>query len=117
MRLLVAGSRGVEDREAMLKAIRSVTTGNRPDLVILGGCPRGVDAMALRWAEKNHYPVDLYPAYWDKFGKAAGPIRNKTMVQEADHVVVVWDGKSRGSANVIKIATELGKPLTVVQVE
>jgi hypothetical protein len=43
----------------------------------------------------------MFPAKWDKYGKAAGPLRNREMAAYADALILVWDGKSRGSANML----------------
>lgn len=38
--------------------------------------------------------------------------RNKWMVDNADHVVALWDGSTGGTANCIKYAERVGKPIT-----
>ena len=45
---------------------------------------------------------------WAKFGKAAGPIRNKTMAENGDALIAVWDGTSRGTKSMIDLAQKLG---------
>lgn len=85
---------------------------HRDDIKIIhGGCPKGVDAIADVLARRMELEVEIFPADWDKHGKAAGPIRNREMAQIADILVLLWDGKSRGSKNCKEEFEKLGKPV------
>ena len=57
-------------------------------------------------------PVLSYPAEWNKFGRAAGPMRNKRMLIDGkpDMVFAFHDDieNSKGTANMIKITREAG---------
>jgi hypothetical protein len=46
----------------------------------------------------------LFSADWDKLGKRAGVLRNEDMAKKADALVLIWDGESRGSANMLETA-------------
>lgn len=84
---------------------------------------KGIDLAGKEWANedwKQDYPtcddqgpifVKEFPADWDKFGKGAGPIRNKQMADYADALLLIWDGESRGSANMKSQMEKLGKPI------
>jgi len=72
---------------------------DRPVTQVISGCAQGVDQVGEEWAAANRIPVEQMPADWDTHGRAAGPIRNKAMAQRADALILVWDGQSRGSAN------------------
>ena len=50
------------------------------------------------------------PAQWDLYGRAAGPIRNAQMADYADAAIIIWDGKSPGSLNMIKEVKKVNKP-------
>lgn len=54
-----------------------------------------------------------FPADWNAHGKAAGPIRNQQMAQEADVLIAFWDGKSRGTKDMIEKATRAGLDMHV----
>jgi hypothetical protein len=56
-----------------------------------------------------HFPPD-----WKKYGKSAGYRRNKEMAEVADALVAFWDGKSKGTANMIDLMRKAGKPLKIV---
>lgn len=54
-----------------------------PDLLIHGGCRTGADAEAAAWARINSVPCLCWPAVWKKHREAAGPLRNRAMVDWA----------------------------------
>lgn len=78
---------------------------------ITGGA-RGFDQWVMAYVLTNNLPVELetWPADWNKYGKSAGMIRNKEMVDEADVLVCFWDGrKTGGTYGTIQYALEHGK--------
>lgn len=70
---------------------------------------RGVDTLAVEFASKYNIPIKPFPANWDKYGRAAGPIRNSQMANYADSLICCWDGKSRGSKNMIETMQKMSK--------
>lgn len=80
--------------------------------VIHGGC-RGIDVDAGVWARGRGLPVEVFPADWAQFGRAAGPKRNEEMVRRAGIGVGFWDGMSRGTQNSIQLFAAAGKPCIV----
>ena len=70
-----------------------------------------------RYARENGYPIVRYSAEWDKYGKKAGPIRNKKMAEDCDIIICFWDGKSRGTKSMIYYANKYGKPLRIKSVK
>lgn len=85
------------------------------DTIISGGA-RGVDEMAARFAKENRIKLIEFPADWDKFGKKAGMLRNKDIVNAADHVLAIWDSKSSGTKNSINLARIQKKNTTIIYV-
>ena len=49
-----------------------------------------------------------YPADWDRYGKAAGPMRNEKMAQNADALILFWNGTTPGSASMLRLADKYG---------
>lgn len=47
--------------------------------LVNGMCPSGADLFAREWAEATGRPIDEFHADWQRFGLAAGPIRNRAM--------------------------------------
>lgn len=108
MRVIIAGCRhlvGKRGQSLVWDAINE--SGWAGDITeIVHGAAVGIDAAAHAICEP-HWPVKPFPADWDKHGKAAGPIRNYKMAEYADALIAIWDGKSRGTDNMIKTAKKL----------
>lgn len=75
----------------------------------------GVDRLGHRWATANKIPIKPYPADWSRYGSAAGHIRNGDMAEYGDQLIAVWDGKSKGTGNMIATMRKLGKPVFVIR--
>ena len=105
MRVIIAGSRGIVNYNALLQAIQD--SGFEITTVISGGA-RGADRLGERFARENKIPLHIYAANWELHGRAAGYIRNKEMVDNADALICLWDGESRGSKHTIEIANSKG---------
>ena len=52
----------------------------------------------------------------EKYGRAAGPLRNEKMVECADLVVAFWDGRSRGTKSLIKYAQSRNKDVVKIDI-
>lgn len=105
MRVIVAGSRGVSDYEKVSGAIAS--SGFDVSEIVSGGA-RGVDALGERYARESGLPLKVFRAEWEKHGRSAGIKRNILMAQNADAIVAVWDGESRGTEHMIDEARRSG---------
>lgn len=110
MKTIIAGPRDYEDYVSLLVAIHA--SGFKITEVVSGRA-RGVDTMGERWAKENGIPIKMFPADWNKFGKSAGPKRNKQMAEYADAAIVLWDGVGRGSGSMARIAKALRLKLFV----
>ena len=79
---------------------------------LVSGHARGADTLAERYAAEKSIPIQVFPAEWNKYGKAAGPIRNRAMLEYAKEetpvVAAFWNGKSRGTGNMLKQAKAAG---------
>jgi hypothetical protein len=83
--------------------------------VVSGGAD-GVDSAAGAWANLVRVPLYEIEPDWDKHGRAAGVKRNTTIVQEADKLVALWNGSSRGTMDSIgKARTILGDENVVIE--
>ena len=69
---------------------------------------KGADTIGEQYAHERGYTVERFPADWQQYGKAAGPIRNRQMVDNADALIVFWDGQSAGTRNMIMMAKKKG---------
>lgn len=114
MKLIIAGTRYFEDwnpyGEYLEDAIAK--SGWRDDITqVVSGGAYGMDSVGVLWAEKNSVPYLIFYANWRDYGKAAGPIRNAKMAKYADALLLLWDGKSAGSENMLSTMEKAGKPV------
>lgn len=121
-RILITGSRDWTDKMALFGAIIDLTNWHPIDwddtVIVHGDCPTGADAMAQEFAEAYNIQFERYPADWTKHGRAAGPIRNKVMVDKgADIVLAFPKGKSAGTRGCMKLAQEAGLAVKVFEGE
>lgn len=101
MRTIIAGSRDITDYGLIVLAVEC----SRFKITeVVSGTARGVDVLGELWAMLNDVPVTRYPANWDAYGKSAGYMRNEEMAAYADALIAVWDGKSKGTSHMIKLA-------------
>ena len=113
MRTIVAGSRdGVTLKmvqEAISKAPFPITT-------VISGTARGADKYGEEAAKLRNIPVERYPANWDKYGKSAGYKRNEQMAQNAEALVAIWDGQSKGTKHMIDLAKRYSLQVYVYEI-
>lgn len=105
MRVIIAGSREIDNYTLLEEAIQAASYNIT--LIVSGGA-RGVDQLGELWAKQNGVPIKRYPAEWNLYGKSAGPRRNTLMAQNADALIALWNGKSRGTAHMIQEAQRRG---------
>ena len=107
MRLLICGNRYWSDKEA----IKNVLVTLSPTVLIEGEAP-GADTLSRICAEEMNIPVLKFSADWKKFGRAAGPIRNKQMLDKGkpNLVVAFHDNiaESKGTKNMLAQAKKAG---------
>lgn len=117
--LLVAGTRTFNDYDLLFSEIKRLTSRYNNDICIVSGGARGADALAKRYAEDNGLEYIEFKAEWDKYGKSAGPIRNKKMHEfiskfDVRGCVLFWDGKSKGTQYNIELSKKYNNPLRVI---
>ncbi len=101
MKVIVAGGRDFTNYALVEEAIK--ISGFEISQIVSGKA-KGVDTLGEVWALANNIPVEAFPADWSQHGRAAGPIRNKQMAEYADALIAIWDGESKGTANMIQQA-------------
>ena len=122
-RVIIAGSRKMKTdaqgynkiRDAMIELVRKgyIPYQKIKDVeIISGGCPTGTDVLGEMFAERNNITVTRFPAEWKKYGKYAGPKRNKDMAEYASKsngfLLAFWDGKSKGTRSMVQEAQNCG---------
>ena len=113
IRLIVAGTRTFDDYVLMREKLDRIILGLREDysgapVVIISGNAKGADQLGIRYAMERNLSFRRFPAQWHQYGKAAGPMRNAQMLAYAKEgipaLAAFWDGKSRGTDNMIQAA-------------
>ena len=110
MRVLIFGGRDFTDSEALYKYLDKFHRENLITTVIEGDA-RGADRMAGYWARKNKINLLIFKADWDKYGKAAGFIRNKQMRDEGKPDVGIACPGGVGTEMMKKLLSEKGIPV------
>lgn len=78
------------------------------DLIISGGA-KGIDTLAEKFADSKGIKKLIIKPNYEKYGRAAPHIRNRDIVNNADLVIALWDGKSKGTMNTVEYAQKCGK--------
>jgi hypothetical protein len=128
MRIIVTGSRNWSDQQVVYETLdkyindhaewefdaSGLPTGYdlRSTVIVHGKCPTGADAMAEQWAKNKWVRTEHFNADWKTHGRAAGPIRNKEMVESgADVCIAFIKGNSKGATGCAKLAEKAGIPV------
>lgn len=113
-RWIIAGGRDFNDKRLFLSAVNPLLQNG--DIIITGGA-RGADALGKGFAEHKaeFFHHEEFPADWDTHKKAAGAIRNQQMAQAADALIAFWDGRSKGTKDMIEKATRLGLDVHIIR--
>lgn len=84
---------------------------------VLCGMARGADLLAWNCIKRGYpgWPVDEYPADWEKYGKSAGYRRNAQMADDAEVLIAFWDGQSKGTRHMIELALDKGLEVHVIR--
>lgn len=113
MRVIICGDRNWDDYETIAEYVKSLPLGS---VIIEGEC-QGADKLARNAGFHYGYEVLPFSAKWEEYGRAAGPIRNKQMIDEGkpDLVVAFHNNitESRGTKNMLKQAEARGIPTEV----
>lgn len=87
---------------------------------VISGHAVGVDQLGEMWAKVHDVPVKLMPItsdMWRQLGKKAGPLRNAMMADECDAAIILWDGKSNGTRNMINQMIKRKKPYFLYMID
>ena len=105
MRVLICGGRQFADAAFLWKTMDELHSRTPITEVIVGGAV-GADTLGEDWAKDRRIPYRIFIADWATHGRAAGPIRNKVMLDEGNPDLVVAFPGNRGTANMLSQARD-----------
>jgi len=115
-KIVIGGCRDYNNYESFKSHLDKIIKKYNKEIIIISGHCSGVDLMGERYAEENGFKIKIFFPEWEKYGRAAGPIRNEKMVNAADLVIAFWNGKSKGTKSLIKYAEKIGKELIKIDI-
>lgn len=118
MKIAIVGSRTFNDYAKLSEILNYFIEESGVcnfNITIISGGARGADSLGELYANNNNICTLIFKADWEKYGKAAGMIRNKDIVNNADVVIAFWDGESKGTKNSIDLAKKLNKQLLIIE--
>ena len=117
MKILITGGRYWSDRDKISNALFDASAPG--DIIIEGGAP-GADTIARQvcdWMRPRRRWIELR-ADWELYGKAAGPIRNREMLDLQPEIVLAFHedlANSRGTKDCAEEAIRRGIPVAVYE--
>ena len=108
--IIVTGGRDFSDHIMLADVLDFLN----PDMIIQGGAP-GADDLARNYGVENNIAVVTVQADWNTHGKAAGPIRNRAMLDRFKEAVVVAFPGGKGTADCVRAA--ISKNMIVLEVK
>ena len=101
-----------------IEKIREILTPllREGDIVIHGGAP-GVDTICGNVAKELGFIPRVFQAMWERYGDAAGPIRNSMMLKEKPDIVYAFHNNiehSKGTKDTVDKAKKKGIPVIII---
>jgi len=117
-RILVCGGREYNDYRTLSKVLHALN----PIEIIQGGQKKqiaqnvyvGADYHALQFAIENGISNQTFKANWDLYGKMAGPIRNKEMLEQSNPDFTVAFLGGNGTLDMINQTLKSGRSVLKV---
>ncbi len=110
MIVLVCGGRDYTNVKAIRDSLDMVDVTS-----IIAGGASGADAIGREEAIRRKLDFKMFPADWSAHGRAAGPIRNKQMLDEGKPDLVMAFPGGRGTADMVRRAKAAGVPVMEIQ--
>lgn len=117
-RIIIAGSRSCpeKDLQLSLKIATVIKNMDYKDIEVVSGTCKGADKFGENFAEQVSVGVKRFPADWSKYGKGGGVIRNREMAEYGTHLILLWDGVSKGSYNMLQLAKEYKLKIRIIKI-
>ena len=113
--LIIAGGRDFDDYALLERTVDQFLENIQDEITIFCGKARGADSLGEQYAKSRGYAVEYFPPDWRRYGRGAGLVRNREMVEKADALAAFWDGGSRGTEHIIQLARDRRLRLRVTE--
>jgi hypothetical protein len=110
MRVLVCGGRDFVDCGLLLDTLDALDALAKREVIdcLIEGDARGADRIAGAWAKRRRVDLKLFPAGWNRHGRAAGHIRDQEMLDKGEPDLVVSFPGGAGTADMVRRAQAAG---------
>ena len=116
-RVIICGGRDFSDLELCFDSLDHFLAGYDA-AEIVSGHARGADLLGEAYARAHRLKLSVFKADWKRYGRGAGPVRNRQMLEyameETALVIAFWDGKSKGTKNMIDQANKEGARVHII---
>lgn len=113
-KVAIVGSRTFNDYEKAKQFINNICQENNISInQIISGGAKGADSIGEKYARENNINILIFKPDWNKYGKSAGYIRNKDIIDNCDICIAFWDGNSRGTKNDIDLCNKKEKQVYI----
>jgi hypothetical protein len=116
LKIIIAGSRNFNNEKLLFQKCGSIISKN-PVTEIISGNSKGADLLGEKFAIANSLSVTKFIPNWQLYGKGAGEKRNIEMAKHANGLIAFWDGKSKGTKNMIEIAKKYNLRLWLIHID
>lgn len=110
-RVLVCGGRDYDNHRLLGFVLDKLYVHRSGIACIIEGGQSGADALAKEWAIQRGVPWSEFKANWTLYGNAAGPMRNRRMLDEGLPDLVVAFPGNKGTSNMVRQAERRGVPV------
>ena len=118
MRVLICGDRNWSDLQRIVDVLETIQKTAKIDCIIEGGA-RGADHLGYSAALQLGIPTTRVDADWEHYGRAAGPIRNRQMLDMVPDVVLAFHdhiAESKGTRDCITEARRRHIPVEIYMI-
>ena len=100
---IITGGCSIDDMCVLEKALKICPFTSRITEVVNSACD-GIEMLGLKWAEENNRPFVAFPICRRRNSREESLKHKRKIVEYADALIAIYNGKSKGTANMIKIA-------------
>jgi len=113
LKLAFQGSRSLKgEKEGVIKIIKMEIEKYNPEVVITSGEPDGVCRLTQLYCRRNGITLKLYHSNFKKYARGMWYYRSEAIINDADHIILIHDGESKGTQNELDMVRKFNKPYT-----